>query len=221
VDRNVAPARFQAALLSLKDAEIRPEVRLTEVPAPKRVAPYAVAIDGALFLNDSSGTGKMYSGKHPRPAMRALSDDDEEIPACEGTFVVLFDPQGQTNWGGQFRVVTYLQARVDQIEAKDPMLAEVAWSWVTDAIGHHPVTHLSGTVTVQSITSFGEIEPDYADSAERSLLQVRASWSPTSEQVGPHLAMWTDMLAAAGGLERLPSEVTFLDSHRAAAHGRS
>ena len=185
MEKSAAPVRFQAALQSLKQTHIRPEVHLSEAPAPKRVAPYAVAIDGEV--------------------------GDESAPDAQGTLVVLYDPQGQDNWDGQFRLVSYLEVEVDPAEAGDPMLPSAAWTWVTDAIGHYPVHNLSGTVSLVSSSSFD----DEGEKPGKSILQIRASWSPNNELVGPHLGMWAEMLAMAGGLERLPSEVASLDEHRA------
>jgi len=191
-----APARFQAALQSLKQTHIRPEVHLAEAPAPRRVAPYAIAIDGEV--------------------------GDENAPDAQGTLVVLYDPQGQDNWDGQFRLVSYMEVEVDRAEACDPMLPGVAWTWVTDAIGQgghddRPAHNLSGSVSLVSTTSFG----DEGEKPDKSIVQIRASWSPENEQVGPHLGMWAEMLAMAGGLERLPSEVTSLEEHRQMYHDGS
>jgi hypothetical protein len=188
VPPTVAPARFQAALQSLKQTHVRPEVHLAEAPAPKRVAPYAVAIDGEV--------------------------GDEAAPDAEGTLVVLYDPQGQENWDGQFRLVSYLEVQVDRAEACDPMLPSVAWSWVTDAIGHQSVHNLKGSVSLVSSTTFdGE-----GEKPGKSIVQIRASWSPDNEQVGPHLELWAEMLAMAGGLEHTPSDVTSLAEHRQLYH---
>jgi len=193
VEKSAAPARFQAALQSLQRAQVRPEIQLSEAPAPSRIAPYAVAIDGEV--------AEPWKG--------------ETDPAtAQGTFVLLYDPQGQENWDGQFRIVTYLEVQVDRAEAADPILPSVAWTWVTDALGHHPAVGLSGTVSLVTSSSFGEL----GENVGKSVLQIRASWSATSEQVGPHLGLWAEMLATAGGLERLPSEVTSLEEHREAHH---
>jgi len=196
--RATAPERFLAALNSISQADVRPEVQLTEVPAPRRSAPFAVAIDGeidpdAANLGVDPGIGYQF-----------------EPASAQGTFIVLYDPQGQTNWDGQFRVVTFLEVEVDPVEAADQMLPSIAWTWVIDAIEPHLVHQLSGTVTVQTSSSFS----DLTDSRVKARLQIRASWSPTSDQLGAHLEMWAEMLAMASGLERKPSEVTYLADHR-------
>jgi len=190
MDRSAAPPRFQAALASLNKAQVRPEIMISEAPAPSRIAPYAVAVDGEV----------------------------KGDPA-QGTLVILYDPQGQENWDGQFRVVAYLETQVDRNEAADPLLPSVAWTWVTDALDQHQISGLSGTVSLITSSSFGEM----GEKAGKSVIQIRASWSPVTENVGAHMLMWADMLATAAGLERIPSEVASLAEHReahlAGAHG--
>jgi len=204
MDRSAAPARFQAALQSLSHAQIRPEIHLVEIPAPRQIAPFAVAIDGEVDAVANA-------------AANLDPDDPEnqvEVPPAQGSFLVLYDPQGQENWNGQFRIVIFLEVQVDGAEAADPILPSVAWSWVSDAIGHAPVGGLGGTVSLTSSSSFGEL----AETPAKSIVQIRASFSPVSEQVGPYMAMWAEMLATAAGLERLPSTVASLDEHREAHH---
>ena len=62
-----APA-FERALAELRAARLRPEVRVTEVPAPQRIAPYAVALTAEVVTN---------------------GEDDE---LASGRFVLLHDP---------------------------------------------------------------------------------------------------------------------------------
>jgi len=200
VERNAAPARFTAALESLKLTQVRPEVHLSEAPAPTRIAPYAVAIDGVVYADGQADDARF--------DLEATEAD----PIAQGTLIILFDPQSQTNWGGQFRIVSFIEVEVDHTEAADPMLPGVAWTWVTDAIGHHPYHNLTGTVSVTSSTTFD----DAGEKPGKAVLEIRASWSPNNEQVGVHLNMWAEMLAIAGGLEHSPTEVTSLFEHRAA-----
>jgi hypothetical protein len=58
--------------------------------------------------------------------------DDEE--AASGRFVLLHDPDGQEPWDGQFRVVSFTKGTVELDIAQDPMLTEVAWSWLVEAL---------------------------------------------------------------------------------------
>ena len=54
-------ADFAQAIEGLRAARLRPEVRLTEVPAPQRIAPYAVALTGEVV--GSIGDEELASGR--------------------------------------------------------------------------------------------------------------------------------------------------------------
>ena len=95
----------------LRAARLRPEIRLTEVPAPQRIAPYAVALTAEVV-----GAG----------------DDEDEL--ASGRFVLLHDPAGPEPWDGALRAVTFARAELEPELATDPMLGAVGWSWLTDAL---------------------------------------------------------------------------------------
>jgi hypothetical protein len=180
------PARFAAALSSLRRPRLRPEVRLQEVPGPGRVAPFSAALEGEV----SSGG----------------------LEVATGRFVVLHDPAGQETWQGDFRVVTLVRATLEPELAADPVLADVAWAWVTEtlAAAEVDVVALGGTVTRVLSSSFGALAgtPDAVD------LEIRASWTPTDTALGAHLHLWVDLMATAGGLPPLPEGVTALTPRR-------
>ena len=175
------PAPFRAALVGLRDAVSapgRPGLSLTEVPAPKRLAPYAVAV-----------------------AAEIVGDDDEQV--ASGRFVVLHDPAGQDGWRGDTRVVAFVSADVEAEMAADPALAQVGWSWLTDSLAERGAGHTAagGTVTRTISCRFGQIE----DADEASEVEVRASWTPLldadgSMDLGVHLLAWCDLLCATAGL---------------------
>ncbi len=179
-----APHPFTQALHALRERRLRSEVRLTEVPAPSRIAPYAVALSAEV---DPERTG-------------------EEI--ASGRFVLLHDPAGQEAWNGTFRVVTLARATLEPELAGDPLLSEAAWTWVTDALEHAPAHSLGGTVTRVVSQSFGALD-DRPDQVE---VEIRASWTPEGE-VGAHLQAWSTLLCTAAGLPPLPEGVTALGRH--------
>ncbi|WP_425956988.1 DUF3000 domain-containing protein [Xylanimonas sp. McL0601] len=185
-DQREIPARFAAALTSMRRPRLRPEVRLQEVPGPGRIAPWTAALEGEVSV-----------GGHE---------------LATGRFVVLHDPAGQETWRGDFRVVTLVRATLEPEMAADPMLADVAWSWVTEAVeaAGVGVVALGGTVTRVVSSSFGALEgtPDAVD------LELRASWTPTDTTLGAHLHLWADLMATVGGLPPLPDGVTALTSRR-------
>lgn len=184
-DPRQVPAPFAAALASLRERRLRGEVHLAEIPGPTRVAPYSVALEGEV-----------------------VEPDGEEV--ATGRFVVLHDPDGQETWQGTFRVVTLVRATLEPELAADPLLADVAWTWVTESLSAAGVEVLAigGTVTRVLSQSFGALEatPDAVD------LEIRASWTPTDPDLGVHLAVWADLMATAGGLPPLPDGVTALSS---------
>ncbi|MEG3615198.1 MULTISPECIES: DUF3000 domain-containing protein [Isoptericola] len=180
------PERFAAALASLRGRRTRPEVRLSEIPGPRRVAPFSLALEGEVI--------------------------SEGVEIATGRFVVLHDPAGQEQWHGDFRVVTLVRAELEAELAADEMLGDVAWTWVTENLESAQVGAIAtgGTVTRVLSQSYGALAstPDAVD------LEIRASWTPTDTDLGAHLEVWADLMSTAGGLPPLPDGVTALDVRR-------
>src|SRR5919202_3191765 len=127
------PAEFERAVAQLRSAKFRPEVFCEEMPAPQRIAPYASALSADVTVDgDEVGTGRI---------------------------VLLHDPAGNDAWQGTFRCVAYARAEIDPEMANDPMLAEVGWSWLTEALVAHGAGFVasSGTATKVSTDSFGSM----------------------------------------------------------------
>jgi hypothetical protein len=186
------PAPFRAALDSLRDHRVRPEVHLTEVPAPARIAPYSVALSGEL----PAGPGD------------ALDELDGHPELATGRFVALYDPAGQEAWDGTFRIVTLVRAHLDAELGNDPLLAEVAWTWLLDSLAAEGAAAraLSGTVTRVLSQSFGSLET-HPDDVE---VEIRASWTPAGSDLGPHIRAWGALLCTSAGMPPLPEGVTSL-----------
>lgn len=110
----------------------------------------------------------------------------------------MFDPEEPDVWGGPFRIVSFTQAPQDPEIAADPFLAAVTWSWLVDALAgrgakyHSP----SGTATKVISHGFGELQQH----GEGAQIELRASWSPSDDVLGPHLAAWSDLLCALAGV---------------------
>ena len=109
---------------------------LDEVPAPRRLAPYAAAL--------SAETVETHS----------------DAPIASGRFVVLHDPAGQEAWDGDFRLVVMARSRLDEEVGTDPLLGSAAWSWLTDALDGAGAGYraLVGTVTRVLSETFGGLE---------------------------------------------------------------
>ena len=186
-----APPAFVRALRSLRGIQLRPEVHLEEVPGPGRIAPYTAALTAEV-----------------RSTLRDVEADD----LASGRFVVLHDPEGQEAWEGTFRLVTLVRATLEPEVGTDAMLAEVAWSWFADALADAGLDARAagGTVTRVLSQSFGALDrrPEQVD------LEIRASWTASDEDLGPHLRAWGTLLCTAAGLPPLPAGVVPLTRRR-------
>ncbi len=157
-------------------AEVRNDLMFEEWPAPKRLAPQAAAL-----------------------AVTAYRDG---VEAGTGRLMLLHDPAGHDAWTGTFRVVVQVQADVEEEMAADPLLGEVGWSWLTDALDlHAPGYGLpSGTVTREITEGYGA----KSDDPPMTAFELRASWCPADDELEAELsgavAAWCDLLAAAAGL---------------------
>ena len=178
---------WQVALDSLQSPSLRPEFSLEEVPAPQRLAPHSIAL-----------------------AVEAVDGDDEELAV--GRFIVLHDPEGQDTWDGEFRVVSFVRAPIESDVVTDDLFDEVAWSWLTDALTDAGAQfhNASGTVTRTVSRSFAGLE----DRSTETDLEIRASWSPDTEDLSLHLKAWLALVEKSSGLTPLPEGVTALSRKR-------
>jgi hypothetical protein len=199
------PADFRIAVESLHSARIRRDIEVGPIRPPQRLAPFSYAVGAEVSPPDSDDV------------------DTDSQGSAFGRLILLYDPDGQDAWNGTMRLVAYIQAEMEAALAMDPLLPEVAWSWLSDAlgvpVGHttsddgHPgdsavrVTALGGTVTSTSSVRYGDI----AGPPRAHQLELRASWTaPTADGLGGHLEAFCDVLASAAGLP--PVGVTELGS---------
>jgi hypothetical protein len=187
------PAAFRDAVASMRAARLRHEVHTEPMPAPQRIAPYAAAISGDVDVDGTEmGTGRI---------------------------ILLHDPAGNDAWDGVFRCVAYARAEIDVELITDPLLADVGWSWLTEALDAHGASYhaVSGTVTRVATESYGGM----AEDGGTAQLEIRASWTPTgpalpagSLDVAPHVEAWGELLCTAVGLPPVPDGVTVIPTRR-------
>ena len=183
---------FRAAVAELEAAVadqrgLRPEITFSSEPPPRRLAPHAAAVGATV-----------------------------EVAGTEigwGRFVLLYDPAGQDGWAGPFRVIAYVRAALEPEIAADPLVGQVGWSWLTEALEARSAGYAapSGTVTRVVTEGFGtkQNEPLATE------FEMRASWSPVTaegckSELDRHLEAWVDTLCQAAGLPPLPHGVTQL-----------
>ncbi|GAA2488861.1 DUF3000 domain-containing protein [Streptomyces thermolineatus] len=177
------PAAFRRAVAGLHSARVRSEVGLETMGAPKRLASFAHALTASVTV------------------------DDEEL--ADGRLVLLHEPDGHEEWQGSFRVVTLTRAELEPEMASDPLLPEVAWSWLTGALHARGARFAapSGTVSHTSSHYFGALSQRPASTQ----IEIRASWTPLEGPDGvpdtaAHLAAWSDLLCTGAGLPPAPAE---------------
>jgi hypothetical protein len=170
---SASPEPFRLAVTSLGEARVRPEVRIEPIRAPQRLAPWTYAVSADVI--DSAG---------------------EEL--ASGRLVLLYDPNGAEAWDGELRLVAFASAEVEHDIANDPMLPEVAWSWLTSSLTERSADFLAagGTVTQTSSTRFGDVHGPQTTVS----LELRGSWTARTPQLGPHLLGFVDLLCSAAGL---------------------
>lgn len=129
-----------------------------------------------------------------------------------GRFVLLYDPSAPEAWGGVFRVICYVQAPLETEMGVDPFLAEVAWSWLIDALDNRGAAYsaASGTATRILSTGFGEL----AAQGDGAQVEIRASWTPADELVASHVESWGDLLCMLAGLPPAVEGVSLLSARR-------
>jgi hypothetical protein len=210
-------ATFRSAVSDLeagleRQRGLRPELTFEQEPAPRKLAPYAISV--------------------------AVTVEGADGDVGWGRFVLLYDPAGQRGWGGPFRIIAHIRVDLEPEIAADPLVGEVGWSWLTEALDARAVGYqqTSGTVTRVVTEGFGakQGEPTTTE------FELRASWSPACQWPGAgqpdagqpdgghpdggepgaglpgdlgldgHLAAWCDALCAAAGLPPLAAGVSAL-----------
>jgi hypothetical protein len=177
------PDEFSAVAAALRAAlaATRPEVVLTETRAPSKIAPHALAL--LASVNRPGGPAR----------------EDAEIAV--GRLVLLHDPEGQAAWDGTYRIACFARADVEAEMGADPMLADVTWSWLVDALEANEAVHdaLAGTVTVTRSSRFGALAED--DEGSSSEVELRCSWTPRWDaDPARHLTAFTQLLSDLAGL---------------------
>ena len=204
-DLSEVPPDFLTALGALRRAKCRPELRLEEIPAPTRLAPFAVSLAADVTASGPQPVNGTFHG----PVGPVLPESRE---LATGRFILLHDPDGSAVWNGTFRIVTYIRAELEPDMGNDQMLGSVAWTWLVDALQEHGARYSSagGTATRILSESYGTL----AGRSDAIDIELRASWTPADADVQAHLEAWSDMVCTFAGLPPLPDGVSPLPRRR-------
>ena len=167
----------------------RDDLTVHEIAAPSGLAPEAFALAGDV-----------------RPG-----HDGAESLYGTGRFVLLHDDDTQTAWNGAWRIVCFAQAPLETDIGVDPMLADVAWSWLVDALESRGADFhsVSGTATKVISKGFGTL----AEEGDGAQIELRASWSPSGDIV-PHVEAWAELVCMLAGLPPGSEGIAVLGARR-------
>ncbi len=162
---------FGSAVDAVVALPVRPDVVITQSPAPTRLAPHAYACTAEI------GQPEVGSGR----------------------LVVLHDPTCPPSWQSDTRIVAYVEADIDSEMAEDQLLTDVGWTWVQEALAEAEASYsvLGGTVTAVRSTSYEALSAR----GHETTVQIRASWSPSAlEDLPAHFQAWIALIEMAAGL---------------------
>ena len=161
-------------MAAVTSVSFRSDLTVHEIPAPSGLAPRTLALAADI-----------------RPAPNG------ESVYGTGRFLLLHDPSEPDAWGGPWRVVCFAQAPLDADIGVDPLVADVAWSWLVDALDSHGARYHdpSGTATKTLSKGFGGL----ADEGDGAQIELRASWSP-EPGFAAHVEAWAELLCMLAGL---------------------
>lgn len=166
---------FAVVADGLRAMTFRDDFFVREIAAPTSLAPDAIAFAGDV-RPPAGGEASEYG---------------------TGRFVLLHDADEPDQWSGAWRIVCFAQAPLEPEIGTDPLLADVAWSWLVDALESRgaQLHSASGTATKTLSKGFGTLAAE-GDGAQ---IELRASWSPSGD-LSAHLDAWAELVCMLAGL---------------------
>jgi hypothetical protein len=186
-----APPSFERATADVRATLFRDDLSVREITAPSGLAPECIALAGDV-----------------RP-----EEGGVDSPYGSGRFILLHDPDEPAPWNGAWRIVCFAQAPLEPDIGTDPLLADVAWSWLMDALKSRSAQFhsASGTATKTLSKGFGSLAAE-GDGAQ---IELRASWSPLGSMT-PHVEAWSELVCMLAGLPPGSEDIAVLGSRRVA-----
>ena len=106
------------------------------------------------------------------------------------------------------RIICYAQAPLETEIGLDPFVADVAWSWLVDALATRGAryTAASGTATKVLSTGYGELSAQ----GSGAQIELRASWTPSDHDLTAHVEGWAELLCMVAGYPPSPDDVVVI-----------
>lgn len=122
---------------------------------------------------------------------------DGESPYGAGRLILVHDENSREEWGGPFRVICFAQAPLEIEIATDPFIAQVAWTWLIEALElrNAEYSYPSGTATKTLSAGFGSL----ANQGDAAQIEIRASWTPHGTDFSAHAEAWGELLCLLAG----------------------
>jgi hypothetical protein len=183
------PGLFERVAADVRATSFRSDLLVREIPAPQGLAPEGLALAADVRPDDEDGDSRYGTGR----------------------FVLLHDPAEPEAWLGPWRIVCFAQAPLEPEIGMDPLVADVAWSWLVDALdSRHASYHsASGTATKTLSKGFGSL----AAEGDGSQIELRASWSPAGS-FEPHVEAWAELVCMLAGLPPGSEAIPLLGTRR-------
>lgn len=183
------PTPFAKAVDELRTTAFRDDLSVREIPSPSGLAPEALALAADV-----------------RPEETRV-----DSPYGIGRFILLHDPEEPEPWSAPWRIVCFAQAPLETEIGSDPLLADVAWSWLVDALASRGAAYhsASGTATKTLSKGFGSL----AAQGDGAQIELRASWSPEGP-FGPHVEAWAELVCMLAGLPPGTEGIAVLGNRR-------
>lgn len=182
---------FADVAVALRAQTFRDDLVVREIAAPGSLAPDALAFAADVRPDDHTG----------------------DSPYGTGRFVLLHDDAEPDAWNGLWRIVCFAQAPLEPEIGTDPLLADVAWAWLIDALDERGAAYhsASGTATKTLSKGFGTLSAE----GEGAQIELRASWSPSGD-LAAHLDAWAELVCMLAGLPPGSEGVAVLGARRPA-----
>lgn len=182
---------FARASDEILGERFRDDLQVATIAAPSSLAPDALALAGEIRPDPETGESTYGTGR----------------------FILLHDADEREQWGGAFRIVTFAQAPLETEIGTDPMLADVTWSWLIDALQSRSAGFdaAAGTATKTVSKGFGMLKAE----GEGAQIELRASWSPRGP-LGPHVQAWAELVCMLAGLPPGSEGVAVLGARKVA-----
>jgi hypothetical protein len=170
----VAP-EFALALTSLQGLEVRPELEVTEIAAPAGLAAHAIAFNCDV-----------------KP-----SESHTKLDLGTGRLVLLWDQEPQESWGSRFRIIIFAKSPLETDIGSEDESTGISWLWLKDALEVLGASYSAeaGTTTRVISSGFGAL----ANQSDHAELEMRASWSPSDTNIGPHILAWQNLICMMSG----------------------